>query len=273
MPRHGFRLRDGFVMKEFSKINSFKREEMALKILQPHPFITELTNSYTHSINGKFLRILYLTYYKGCDLHTWIDNYPSGSPILFVRYVFKKILLAYDYAVKKSIFHRDIKPENIMIDEFGMVKLIDWELCSFNRFSHKRVGTVQYMAEEVNKEDLHECMKADIWSIGVVMFCLATGKRPYESIMMDSGFFNDEWIKAIYDKRWRIFWKSHEKNKRFPTLPVGFKYCIERMLKKEADDRCSIEEIMTDSFFLGDEMEQEEVVNLLQECVIFKPLF
>lgn len=268
MTRHGFRLRDGFVMKEFSKRKSFKREEMALKILQPHPFITELNNSYTHSINGKFLGVLYLTYYKGCDLHTWIDNYPCGSPILFVRYVFKKILLAYDYAVKKSVFHRDIKPENIMIDEFGMIKLIDWELCSFNRYSHKRVGTVEYMAEEVEKQDLYECMKADVWSIAVVMFCLATGKRPYETIML-----YDEWVEAIYEKRWRIFWKSHERNKTFPTLPVEFKYCIERMLKKEADERYSIEETMETSFFVGDEMEPEEIAHLLQSNKIPEPLF
>lgn len=271
MPRHGFRLRGNFVLKEFSKRTSFIREQTALQTLQPHPFITELKESYKTEACGRFVGVLTLKYYKGCDLHSWIDNYTRGSPIRFVRYVFKKILLAYDYASKYSIYHRDIKPENIMIDEFGMVKLIDWELCSFNSFSSRRVGTREYMAEEVDRGELYECVKSDTWSLGVVMYCLATGKRPYQQFIDSDN--DDEWIEAIYNKEWRLFWKSNEKRRSFPYLPKEFKYCIQSMLQKEPDDRASLENIMIASFFLGDEMEAHEVVDMLELCVISNPLF
>jgi len=272
MARHSLRVRGNFILKEFSKKSSFHREAMALKRLQPHPFITELKESYTTEACNKFVGVLTLQYYRGCDLHAWIDIKKKGSSMPFVRYVFKKILLAYDYAAKHNIYHRDIKPENIMIDEVGMVKLIDWELCSFNKFSSRRVGTAEYMSEEVHNGELYECLKSDIWSLAVVMFCLATGKRPYESITR-SDPRDDEWIEVIYNKEWRRFWNSHQQSKHFPTLPAAFKYCIEKMLKEEAEDRASLEEIMTSTFFMGDEMEPKEVVSIMEYYAMYNPLF
>ena len=158
-----------------------------------------------------------------------------------------------------------------MIDEYGIVKLIDWELCSFNRFSNRRVGTLEYMAEEVHRAELYECIKADIWSLAVVMFCLATGKRPYEQF--ESEGVSDEWIQTIYNENWRRFWRSHQVHKKFPRLPVEFKYCLETMLKQEPDERASIENIMTASFFLGDELEPKDVVDMLELCPVDNPLF
>lgn len=271
MPRHGFRVRGNFILKEFSKRTSFIREETALKRLQPHPFITELNESYMTEACSKFVGVLTLRYYRGCDLHDWIERRRNGASILFVRYVFKKVLLAYDYAAKHNIYHRDLKPENIMIDEVGMVKLIDWELCSFNQFSSRRVGTPEYMSQEVHNGELYECLKSDIWSLAVVMFCLATGRRPYESITR-SDPTDDEWVEAIYNKEWRKFWKSHQQCTKFPTLPVSFKYCIENMLKEEPNDRASLDEIMTSTFFIGEEMEPKEIINTMEYYAIYNPL-
>lgn len=270
MPRHGFRLRGNFLLKEYSKRSSFLREEAALLVLKPHPFISELNASFkTELKNGKFSGVLQLKYYQGCDLHGWIENYKHGSPIKFVRYVFKKVLLAYDYAARHSIYHRDIKPENIMLDETGMLKLIDWELCSFKRFSSRRVGTVEYMSEEVNNGELYDCIKSDIWSLGVVIFCLASGVRPYESINPDSC---DEWVTAIYEKKWIKFWHSHEHKRNFPSLSYDFKFCIEMMLKQEPEERSNLEDIMTSSFLCGDEMKRSEIVARLEFCT-FNSLF
>lgn len=266
MPRHGFRVRGNFILKEFSKRSSYIREEAALKLLQPHPFVTELQNSFCDERKKeKFYGVLTMKYYKGCDLYQWIEYYSNGSPLNFVRYVFKKILLAYDYARKKSIYHRDIKPENIMIDENGMIKLIDWELCSFKRFSARRVGTPEYMAEEVNRGELYECIQSDIWSLGVSMFCLATGRRPYDSPACSDNF-DDEWLMAIYDENWRLFWRSHEHTKYFPSLSHSFKFCIEDMLKKEPEDRLHIEYIMSSSFFVGEEMDTYEIIDRMELC-------
>ena len=65
MPRHGFRLRGNFLLKEYSKRGSFLREEAALLVLKPHPFISELHASFkTELKNGKFSGVLQLKYYQ-----------------------------------------------------------------------------------------------------------------------------------------------------------------------------------------------------------------
>lgn len=264
MPRHGFRVCGNYILKEYNRKSSYVREETALKLLEPHPFVTELKNSFSKEReNGTFVGVLTIKYYKGCDLYQWIDYYKHGSPLNFVRYVFKRILLAYDYATKKSIYHRDIKPENIMIDENGTVKLIDWELCSFTEFSARRVGTAEYMSEEVFRGEIYECKKSDIWSLGVSMFCLATGARPY-TYPACSDNIDDKWLMTIYDKNWSYYWKSHEQSVHFPSLTLNFKFCIEDMLKKEPEERSDIEQIMTSNFFLGDEMNPHEIVNNME---------
>ena len=269
MPRHGFKVHKNVVLKEFCSRTSFIRENKALKTLQPHPFITELINSYhSETKNGKFVGILSLKYYRGCDLHTWITINDNGSNITFVRYVFKKILLAYDYAEKHSIFHRDIKPENVMIDENGIVKLIDWELCSFQQYSTKRVGTFEYMAPEVDSHNTYKCNKADIWSIGVVMFCLACGKRPYTSLEIISSdndiIYEDVSLLNIYHEKWKEYWDDYEYYSDFPELPAQFKSCIQRLLQKDPEKRPTINELMIHSFFMGDEIETSTIVTHLK---------
>ena len=278
MPRHNFAVHNNVFLKNFCSRKSFLREQKALKTLQPHPFITELIDSYhSETKNGRFVGILSFKYYRGCDLHTWITVNNNGSSIEFVRYVFKKVLLAYDYAEKHSIFHRDIKPENILIDENGVVKLIDWELCSFQQYSTKRVGTFEYMAAEVNNDNIYKCNKADIWSIGVVMFCLACGKRPYtslENISSDGNtVYEDINLINLYYGNWKEYWEDYENAEDFPQLPMQFKLCIQLVLQKDPEKRPTINELMLDSFFMGDEIEASTLVSYLKNDDTLIPIF
>jgi len=264
MYRHAFRVHKNKIFKEYVSRNSFARESKALRLLKPHPFVAELIASTCHDDQTHFIGVCELRYYRGCDLHAWMLAHKEGSDIKFVRYIMKKILLAYDYASKLSIFHRDIKPENVMINEHGIVKLIDWELCSFTKYSKKRVGTVEYMAEEVFRGCPYECSKSDVWSLGVLLFCLGSGKRPYSSYTSDATYSvygnSDEFIDAIYTCRWRRFWRSHEQFEEFPLLPYSFKDCLEGMLKQCPDDRYTVQDVMFHSLFYGDEYTEIDVV-------------
>lgn len=83
-----------------------------------------------------------------------------------------------------SIIHRDIKPENILISSRGEVKIVDFGLSTEEkgfRFlrSRSRAGTPQYMSPEQIK-GRHVDERTDIYSFGVCMYELFTGKLPYE---------------------------------------------------------------------------------------------
>ena len=96
------------------------------------------------------------------------------------RHVMLQVLSAINYLHKKGFVHRDIKPENICLDG-DQVKIIDFGTArKFTKGKKLKqvIGTPFYMAPEIfNEKKYNE--KADIWSTGIVMYILLTGKAPY----------------------------------------------------------------------------------------------
>mmetsp|Transcript_16089 Transcript_16089/g.11603 ORF Transcript_16089/g.11603 Transcript_16089/m.11603 type:complete len:137 (+) Transcript_16089:1230-1640(+) len=96
--------------------------------------------------------------------------------------IMKQILQAVNYCHLKKIVHRDLKPENLMLaSEDGYeVKLIDFGLSrtfSLDKKMCSRLGTPFYIAPEVLKKKYdHKC---DIWSIGVILYILLSGRPPF----------------------------------------------------------------------------------------------
>ena len=88
---------------------------------------------------------------------------------------------ALDYAHRQGIIHRDIKPANLMIAEGTQVKIVDFGAALLTNTQHtqiKDVGTPAYMSpEQVRGEELS--FQSDMFSLGVVMYELLTGHRPF----------------------------------------------------------------------------------------------
>jgi len=103
-----------------------------------------------------------------------------------VRQMFRQIVDCVSWIHNKNICHLDLSLENIMIfDSKNMyVKIIDFGLSSYfpnGNFAYdKRVGKVQYMAPEVYARKVYDAKKADIWSLGVMLFMMLIGAPPYE---------------------------------------------------------------------------------------------
>ena len=90
----------------------------------------------------------------------------------------KKLLLACHHMHAQGIIHRDIKPSNIMVSKSGDLKLIDFGLSTYMQDGPKSVaGTAYFMAPEITKGDYDA--KADIWSLGVLMYMLLSGEWPF----------------------------------------------------------------------------------------------
>ena len=96
----------------------------------------------------------------------------------------KQILSGLAYCHHNGIVHRDIKPENLLFDTTtsnARIKIIDFGIStkfSKNYFLDKKCGTCYYIAPEIIKGRYNE--KVDIWSLGVVLYVMFTGRPPVD---------------------------------------------------------------------------------------------
>ncbi|MBL8921601.1 MAG: serine/threonine protein kinase [Myxococcaceae bacterium] len=97
-----------------------------------------------------------------------------------------EVAKAIDYAHEQKVVHRDLKPENVLIDPRGHVKIADFGLAGM-KDSEKNIaltatavamGTVNYMAPEQRRDAKNVDHRADLYSLGVLLYELLTGELP-----------------------------------------------------------------------------------------------
>jgi serine/threonine-protein kinase PpkA len=139
-----------------------------------------------------------------------------------------EIFKALDYAHFRGVCHRDIKPENIMFRQDSTPVLVDFGIARVYDSSVRLtgsdsiMGTIHYMSpEQCNAEEVDG--RSDIYSLGVVLFEMLTGKRPYNA---------DKWISVLH---------QHIENP-VPELPVElihYQPLIDKMMAKDREKRIS----------------------------------
>jgi eukaryotic-like serine/threonine-protein kinase len=110
--------------------------------------------------------------------------------------ILRQVCLVVDYAHSRGVIHRDLKPENILVGEFGEVYVLDWGVAYVTETSDIRrdrrtsssldaAGSLGYMAPE---QALGEQIDArtDVFALGVILFELLTGARPFPDSDVDS---------------------------------------------------------------------------------------
>lgn len=94
---------------------------------------------------------------------------------------FRQLLSAFKVLAENNIMHRDIKPENILIHN-GILKVADFGFCKplehQDGMAETMLGSPIYMAPEVLKGEAYT-MKADVWSLGVVLYRMIFGFCPF----------------------------------------------------------------------------------------------
>ncbi|MDQ0217125.1 Stk1 family PASTA domain-containing Ser/Thr kinase [Peribacillus cavernae] len=123
-----------------------------------------------------------MEYVKGLTLKQYIQKY-YPIPVEKALDIMKQITDAISHAHHNGIIHRDIKPQNILIDDSGNVKITDFgiamALSATNITQTNAVlGSVHYLSPEQARGGMAN-KKSDIYSLGIVMFELMTGRLPF----------------------------------------------------------------------------------------------
>ena len=119
---------------------------------------------------------------EGITLRQYMDR-KGALPWKEVLHFSKQIAKALAHAHSKGIIHRDIKPQNIMLLRDGTIKVGDFGIAALENElgieqSDEALGSVHYMAPEQARGQLPDA-RSDIYSLGVVMYEMLTGKKPY----------------------------------------------------------------------------------------------
>lgn len=121
---------------------------------------------------------------------TLADRLAQGSlPMSEVARIFNRLAPALDAAHKQGIIHRDLKPGNILFDQwnepyladFGIAKLTDGDATKALTATGGTMGTPAYMSPE-QVQGGHLDGRSDVYALGVILFEMLTGKRPYEAM-------------------------------------------------------------------------------------------
>mmetsp|Transcript_8275 Transcript_8275/g.34751 ORF Transcript_8275/g.34751 Transcript_8275/m.34751 type:complete len:582 (-) Transcript_8275:80-1825(-) len=211
------------------------REIAVMKVIS-HPHVLTMFDVYQ---TEDFL-FLVLEYAPNGELFDYLVQRGPLDSMLALK-VFQQILEGVDYCHKHLISHRDLKPENLLLDADYNIKLADFGMaamrvdeCLFNT----SCGSPHYASPEVVQGSPYDGMKADIWSCGVILFALVSGKLP----------FDDDNIRRLLAKvKAGAFTMPAYLHKDVQDL-------INRMLTVDPDERITIEEIKSHPWYASKNM-------------------
>ena len=160
-------------------LRRFKNESKAIAVLS-HPNIVRVFDvSFTNRVHS-----IVMEYIDGITLKDYIERQGALTWKEAIHFTLQ-ILRALAHAHDKGIVHRDIKPHNIMLLQNGTIKVTDFGIARFARsevktITDRAIGSVHYISPEQAMGDNTD-EKTDIYSVGVMLFEMLTGRLPFEA--------------------------------------------------------------------------------------------
>ncbi|MCH5349159.1 MAG: Stk1 family PASTA domain-containing Ser/Thr kinase [Oscillospiraceae bacterium] len=159
-------------------VRRFRNESKAIAVLS-HPNIVKIFDvGFTDRI-----QFIVMEYIDGITLKEFMEQQGVLKWKDSIHFIIQ-ILRALQHAHDRGIVHRDIKPQNIMLFPDGTIKVMDFGIARFAReegktISDKAIGSVHYISPEQARGDVTD-EKSDIYSVGVMMYEMLTGEKPFD---------------------------------------------------------------------------------------------
>jgi len=156
------------------------RNEVTASKLLCHPNIVR-TKTHFEDAQSSYL---VLEYCEGTDLFGFMEERDFGLvPEQVLKHIFKQTVEAVHYFHNKGVAHLDLKLENVLIDKNNRVKVIDFGLCEINvnqtTIITRMCGSTDYICPEILASTPFNGFEADIWALGVMLYCMVFGELPF----------------------------------------------------------------------------------------------
>lgn len=131
-----------------------------------------------------------MEYVRGAEPLTNYAGAKRRLPVTSVAEIVFKCAKALDFAHRRDVIHRDIKPSNILLTKTGGVSIVDFGIAqtAHSALAGKRglIGSPSYMApEQIREQNAEVTRQSDLYALGVVMYELLAGKRPFVAPDLD----------------------------------------------------------------------------------------
>ncbi|KAK4056001.1 serine/threonine-protein kinase gin4 [Microbotryomycetes sp. JL221] len=201
-----------------------EREIVIMKLIE-HPNVLRLLDVWE---TGNDLYLV-MEYAEGGELFDYLVSKGRLHADEALHY-FQQIISGVDYCHRFNICHRDLKPENLLLDGEKNIKIADFGMAALERggkLLETSCGSPHYASPEIVAGLNYHGSSSDIWSCGIILFALLTGRLP----------FDDENIRNLLAKvKVGKFTMPQE-------LPTDAKDLIRRMLEVDPEKRITMDEI------------------------------
>lgn len=211
------------IAHDTQSVKRFINESKAVAMLS-HPNIVKI---YDVSVkeNRKYI---VMERVEGITLKNYLNKKGTLGMREMLQYT-EQILLALEHAHSKGVVHRDIKPQNILLLKNGVIKVTDFGIAKLPNadtltMTDKAIGTVYYISpEQASGKKVDR--RSDIYSLGVLMYEMSTGKLPF---MADSPVS----VALMHVKD-----NPKRPTEVVPTIPKGLEQIILAAMEKRPDKR------------------------------------
>jgi protein-serine/threonine kinase len=160
---------------------------------------------------------------------------------------FKQLIQGLAYLHSMGVAHRDIKPENLLLTMDGKLKITDFGVSDVYRFpweskgrqSRGLVGSEPYIAPEAFEEKEYWGAAADVWSAGIVFYCIVLGGLAWHKAKKSDPSYSN-YIRA-YEK--------NETSDSFKAFTLNERRILNRMLDPNPATRITTAELLQDPYF------------------------